>query len=51
LDYVVVRYGSFFEFVQPLTNGHLSVGIEPDADVIALAKKIRALESVARALH
>jgi len=50
LDYVVVRYGNFFEFVQALPNGHLSVGIEPDADVIALAGRIRALESVARDL-
>jgi hypothetical protein len=27
---VVIRSGSCFEFVQPLANGHLSVGIEPD---------------------
>lgn len=49
LDYVVIRYGSFFEFVQPLENGHLSVGMEPDADVLEVAAGIRALEWVARA--
>ena len=26
--YVIIRYGSFYEFVMPLKNGHLSVGIE-----------------------
>lgn len=49
--YVVIRYGNFFEFVQPLRSGHLSVGIEPHADVIALAGKIRALDWVAEALE
>ncbi len=31
MDYVIVRYGNFFEFVQPVEGGHVSVGIEPDA--------------------
>lgn len=51
LQYALIRYGSFFEFVQPLENGHLSVGIESTADVTALATEIRALEPVARALR
>jgi hypothetical protein len=49
LRFVVVRYGSFFEIVQPLRGGHLSVGIEPDAPVIDLAQCIAALPAVASA--
>lgn len=26
--YVLVRYGNFFEYVQPLEGGHVSIGIE-----------------------
>ncbi len=51
MRFVVVRYGSFFELVQPLRDGHLSVGIGPDADVMALARRIRALGWVAAALE
>lgn len=50
LEYVLIRYGNFFEFVQPLRNGHLSVGIEMTADVAALAAEIRALAPIARLL-
>lgn len=50
LHYVVIRYGSFFEVVQPLVNGHLSIGIEPDADVMAVVARIRALDAVTRAM-
>jgi hypothetical protein len=41
LEYVVIRYGSFFELVQPLRDGHLSVGIEPHAEVMSVAAEIR----------
>ncbi len=47
LDYVIVRYGNFFELVQPLAGGHLSVGVEPTADVLAIADRIRARPAVA----
>jgi hypothetical protein len=50
LSFVVVRYGNFIEYVQPLKDGHLSVGIETSADAFALASAIRALPLVARAL-
>ena len=45
MEYVVVRYGSFFEFVQPLPNGHLSVGIEADADLASVLPRIRELQN------
>ena len=33
LDYLLVRYGNFFQFVLPESWGHVSVCIEADADV------------------
>ena len=41
LDYVLVRYGNYFQFVMPYDNGHLSICIEPHADPIALVEPIR----------
>ncbi len=38
--WVLVRYGNFFEFVRPLADGHLSVGLEPAADVLEIIAQI-----------
>lgn len=38
--WVLIRYGSFFEFVRPVAGGHLSVGVEPAADVLAVVDAI-----------
>ena len=43
LEYVLIRYGNFFQLVQPIPDGHLSVAIEPSADLKAVVEKIRAL--------
>jgi len=40
-EYVLIRYGNFFQFVLPLSNGHVSVCIEPDAEPISLGAQIR----------
>lgn len=40
LHFVLIRYGHFFEFVAPLDQGHVSVGLEPSADPLALAPRI-----------
>ena len=40
LDYVVVRYGNFFQFVVPIAGGHVSVAFEPDADPIDHAQEV-----------
>jgi hypothetical protein len=40
LDYVVIRYGNFFQFVAPIEGGHVSVAFEPDADPIGHAAKV-----------
>jgi hypothetical protein len=36
--YVLVRYGSFFAFVFPVTGGHVAVGLEPTADLERLGR-------------
>lgn len=39
--YVIIRYGSFYEFVMPLKNGHLSVGIELNSELMSIADAIQ----------
>ncbi len=39
--YVLVRYGNFFEFVQQVEGGHISVGIEANADVMVTVSRIQ----------
>ena len=41
MDYVLIRYGSFFEFVQPVAGGHVSVGIEANANLMTIVPAIR----------
>lgn len=43
VEYVVIRYGSFYELVLPIAGGHLSVGIEPAADPVAVARRVRSV--------
>lgn len=40
LDYVLVRYGNFFEFVASIPDGHVSVGLEPSANPLPLVPRI-----------
>ncbi len=42
MDFALVRYGHFFEFILPVSDGHYSVGIEPAADALAVAKDLQA---------
>ncbi len=49
LDYALVRYGNFLELVVPLGDGHLSVGVEPDADAAFVADAICRLAPVVAA--
>ena len=41
VEYVIIKYGSFFEFVMPIKNGHVSVGIEPHSDIMEITGKIQ----------
>jgi len=43
LDYLIIRYGNFFQFVLPISWGHVSVCIEQKADPVDLGLKIKAL--------
>ena len=47
VQYVVVRYGNFFEFVQAVAGGHISVGIEENADLQTTIETIRSITSPA----
>ncbi len=35
-EFVLIRYGNFFEFVKPVRNGHISVGIQSDTDPLKI---------------
>ncbi len=39
-QFVLIRYGSFFQFVAPLAHGHISIGMEPDCDPLAVLRKV-----------
>ncbi|MGG5210106.1 hypothetical protein ACQWU4_14345 [Chryseobacterium sp. MIQD13] len=41
VEYVIIKYGSFFEFVMSIKNGHVSVGIEQDSNLMEIAGKIK----------
>jgi hypothetical protein len=40
LEFLVIRYGNFFQVVRPVSGGHLSVAVEPDADPLVINAKI-----------
>jgi hypothetical protein len=42
LDYIVVRYGHFFQLVHSIRDGHVSVAVAPDGDPVALVPRLRA---------
>ncbi len=41
--YVLIRYGNFYQWVQPIRGGHLSVCIEPSADPLQLESLLDAI--------
>jgi hypothetical protein len=43
VEYVIIKYGSFFEFVMPIKNGHVSVGIEQHSNIMDITNKIQNL--------
>ncbi|HVT59599.1 MAG TPA: hypothetical protein VHR45_14500 [Thermoanaerobaculia bacterium] len=40
IRYVVLRYGLQYQLVVPYRQGHVSIGVELEADVIAVAAKV-----------
>lgn len=43
LDYLIVRYGHFFQFVLPASWGHVSVCFEPSADPVTLGHRVASI--------
>lgn len=43
MQFVVIRYGNFFEYVASIAGGHISVGIERDGDPLQMAERIQHL--------
>src|SRR5215813_569993 len=43
LEFLIIRYGNFFGLVYPLTDGHLSVAVEPEGDPLDIASRIKAV--------
>ena len=41
VKFVVIRYGNFWQTVWPVDRGHVSLGLEPTADPMELAKEIQ----------
>jgi hypothetical protein len=46
LRYLIVAYGSFNVIVMPLNDGHVTVGVALDADLMATAAQVAALVAV-----
>ena len=42
-EFVIIRYGSFYELVIPIKDGHLSIGMELNADLMKNVESIREL--------
>lgn len=42
-DWILIRYGEFFQFVQPVKGGHISICIAPRADPLKVIHKINYL--------
>ena len=38
--FVLVRYGNFYQIVMPITEGHISICVEPHADPLRLIEPI-----------
>jgi hypothetical protein len=41
VEFVVIRYGNFWQTVFPVEKGHVSIGLEPTADPLEHVKKIQ----------
>ncbi len=41
LDFLLIRYGNFFQFILPVSWGHVSVCIDKDAEPIVIGNKVK----------
>jgi hypothetical protein len=42
-EYVVVRYGNFYQFIAPVHEGHISVALEPIAGIDGCVERLRSV--------
>jgi hypothetical protein len=40
-EFVLIRYGNFYQLVTPIEKGHVSICIEPNVDPLKLVEPIR----------
>jgi hypothetical protein len=40
-EFVLIRYGNFYQIIIPRTNGHLSISVEPFGDPLKLIEPIQ----------
>jgi hypothetical protein len=40
LDYLLIRYGNFFQLVVPTSTGHVSVCLNPDVDIAEATHRV-----------
>jgi hypothetical protein len=45
LRYLLIRYGNFFQFVMKIPGGHISVCVEANADISAVAARLHQMLS------
>jgi hypothetical protein len=38
---VLIRYGNFFQFVAPVAGGHISIGMQPDCNPLAVLESVK----------
>ena len=43
LEFVLVRYGNFFQLIHPIAGGHTSIAIEPTADPLSIVEPVRSI--------
>ena len=41
LEYVIIRYGNFFQILHALPDGHLSVAVEPHGEPLRVVEALR----------
>jgi len=41
LDFIVIKYGHFFQLIQTIEQGHISICIDSGADPLTLEKEIK----------
>lgn len=41
VEYIVIRYGNFFQLVHPIVGGHVSVALEATADPLRVVPELR----------